>query len=60
MKISEEERQRRIEAAAMGRASVALEGLIVSPEAEALFQKYIDGELTIEECIELLKQRARA
>jgi hypothetical protein len=49
MKISEEERQRRIEATNSARGSVRLEGFIVDDEVEALTARYIDGELTTEE-----------
>ncbi|WP_083684251.1 antitoxin VbhA family protein [Massilia putida] len=38
-----------------GRASVALEGMTVSPEAEALQQRFVGGEISIEECIAAIK-----
>jgi hypothetical protein len=47
--ISAKERARREEAVRYGRGTVRLEGFIVSAEAEALNQRYIDGELTSEE-----------
>ncbi len=44
--ISPEERRRREQAVRFARNSVRLEGFILSEEAEALNQRYIDGELT--------------
>lgn len=44
--ISAEERERRIAQVNYARGSVRLEGFVISPEAEALYQRYIDGELT--------------
>ena len=49
MKISEEERQRRIDDTNFARGSVRLEGFILSDEVEALTARYIEGELTTEE-----------
>jgi hypothetical protein len=43
--ISEEERARRKAAIDTGRASVRLEGFILDEQAEALFARYVDGEL---------------
>ncbi|HVY92490.1 MAG TPA: antitoxin VbhA family protein [Bryobacteraceae bacterium] len=40
------QREREVENAL---ASVRMEGLEISPEAQALFQKYVDGDLTSEE-----------
>ncbi len=40
------QREREVENAL---ASVRMEGLQVSPEAQVLFQKYVDGNLTSEE-----------
>jgi hypothetical protein len=40
------QREREVENAL---ASVRMEGLEISPEAEALFQQYVDGDLTSEE-----------
>ena len=51
IKISDEERQKRQAAFDIGRGSVRLEGFIVSPEAEALNAKYINGEITSEDVI---------
>ncbi len=47
--ISAEERTRRKAAVGYGRGTVRLEGFAVSAEAEALNQRYVDGELTSEE-----------
>jgi len=47
--ISAEERERRIEAVNYARGSVRLEGFILSADTEALFQRYVDGELTLAE-----------
>ncbi len=43
--ISEQERARREEAVWFARNSVALEGFDLSPEAEAVFARYIRGEI---------------
>ncbi len=47
--ISAEERVRRKAAIDYARGSVRLEGFIVSPFAEDLYRRYIDGELTLKE-----------
>ena len=39
-----------------GRASVALEGLTVSSEAQAQQERWVRGEITMEECIAGIKQ----
>ena len=52
--ISEKERQRRQEAAEFARCSLALEGFFISPEAQLMQDKFINGEVTIEECIQAL------
>ena len=44
--ITDEERALRIEAVDYARASVRLEGFVLDDTAEALFARYIDGELT--------------
>ena len=44
--ISAAERARRQKAIDYGRASVRLEGFILSPAAEEMNRRYIDGELT--------------
>jgi len=40
-----------------GRASVALEGLKVSADAEGLQQQFVRGEVSIEECIAAIKRK---
>jgi len=48
-KISAEERARRKAAIDYARGSVRLEGFVVSPFAEDMNQRYIDGEITRKE-----------
>jgi predicted transcriptional regulator len=48
-----EERQAAVK---FGRASVALEGFDVSSEAQAQQQRWVRGEITMEECIAGIKQ----
>lgn len=45
-KISPEERARRQEAVDYARGSVRLEGFILTPFAEELNRRFIDGEIT--------------
>jgi hypothetical protein len=52
--ISPEERARRKAAVDYARGSVRLEGFILSPFAEDLNRRYIDGEITSAEKIALL------
>jgi hypothetical protein len=59
-RISDEERARRKAAIEYGRGSVRLEGFTLSPEAEALNQRYIDGELTREELTQAILALHRA
>jgi hypothetical protein len=47
--ISAEEREQRKAAIDYARGSVRLEGLIVSPFAEEMNRRYIDGEITRQE-----------
>ena len=47
--ISAEERARRIATIDYAGGSVRLEGFVVSPFAEELYRRYIDGELTLKE-----------
>jgi hypothetical protein len=47
--ISPEERARRKAAVGYARGSVRLEGFVVTPFAEDLYSRYIDGELTLKE-----------
>ena len=59
-RITDAERARRQEAICYGRGSVRLEGFVVSPEAEALNQRYIDGELTREQLTQAILDPHRA
>ena len=43
-------------AVSFGRASVALEGFAVSSAAEAQQQRWVRGEISMEECIACIKQ----
>lgn len=43
-------------AVSFGRASVALEGFVVSSAAEAQQQRWVRGEISMEECIAGIKQ----
>ena len=49
VRITEEERAARRARVEQSIASVRLEGLEPSPEAKAIFARYVSGELTIEE-----------
>ena len=44
--ITPAERARRKAAVDYGRGSVRLEGFVLSPEAEELNRRYVDGEIT--------------
>ena len=44
--ITEEERSRRKKAIDYGRGSVRLEGFVLDEASEALFAKYVEGEIT--------------
>ncbi|MTK64796.1 MAG: hypothetical protein F8N15_09830 [Methanobacterium sp.] len=44
-RISEEERTLRRQAVDFGRANVRLEGFILDDEAEAIYARYIEGDL---------------
>lgn len=48
-RLNEGERRDRQAAVDQARASVRLSGFILSPEAEALFARYVRGELTSDE-----------
>lgn len=52
--ISKEERAKRAAAVAFGRANVRLEGFDVGPAAEAINDRYINGEIDAETQKELL------
>jgi len=50
-RVSAEERARRQRAIDFARGSVRFEGLIPSPEGEQINQRFISGEITIEEAL---------
>ncbi len=54
--ISDDERHRRQKAVDYARGSVRLEGFIISPDIEALNQRYVDGELTSDELTAAIKR----
>ena len=56
-KITEEERQKRIEAIGYAVASVGLEGFVLGEDELKLHQAYIDGDLTFEERKTITLQR---
>ena len=63
MSISDEERHRRRESVNFARGSVRLEGIVLSAAAEALAERFINGEITLEEHTRLgieLARRERA
>jgi hypothetical protein len=47
--ITAEERTRRREAVAFAHGSVRFEGIVLSSEAEVLAERFINGEITLEE-----------
>jgi Antitoxin VbhA len=47
--ISQQERTKREEDYRQSLASLRLEGLAPGPEAGTIFQRYVDGELTLEQ-----------
>lgn len=48
-KIDEEERRARKQAVEYAQASVILEGFEISPAAKALAQRFIDGEIDLDQ-----------
>ena len=54
-RISDEERSERRRGIAAARGSVRLEGFVISQAAEAVAERYIDGELDIDEYIATVK-----
>ena len=56
VEITAIERRDRADAVALGRASVALEGLTVSQEARELQDMFANGEITFEDCIAAIKK----
>ena len=57
--ITEDERARRREAVNFARGSVRFEGIVLSDEAEALAERFINGEITLEEHTRLGIELAR-
>lgn len=57
--ISEEERQRRKEAVVYARASVGLEGFVVTAETEAHAERFINGEIDLAEFVRPHGERGR-
>lgn len=49
LNITDRERAKRLEAIQQALASVRLEGLEPGEEAKAIFQRYVDGEVTLEQ-----------
>lgn len=58
-KISEEERARRRAAVDFARGSVRLEGITLSPDIEAINERYINGEISTDEHVALCQQSIR-
>ncbi len=58
--ISEQERTRREEAVRFARNSVALEGFHLSPDAEAVFARYICGEINRAQLNAIVLKKAHA
>ncbi len=52
--ISPEEKAKRAKAVAFGTANVRLEGFTIGPEAQAINDRYINGEISSEEQRDLL------
>lgn len=52
--ISPEEKAKRANAVAFGTANVRLEGFTIGPEAQAINERYINGEISSEEQRDLL------
>jgi hypothetical protein len=55
---SSDERQCRQAAIDFARGNVRLESFVLSPEGEAVSQRYIQGELTITEFVQAMKDLA--
>jgi hypothetical protein len=49
LKLNEQERAKRLDEVRQALASVRLEGLEPGDEAQSIYQRYVDGELTIEQ-----------
>ena len=54
-RITKEEKAARRRGVAAARGSVRLEGFIISPAAEAIATRYIDGDLDLDEYIAAIK-----
>ncbi len=50
--ISPEEKARRADAVRRGFANTELEGFVISQKTKALAQRYIEGDITLEEFLE--------
>jgi hypothetical protein len=55
--LSAAEIDRRREAVSQAAANARLEGQVSSPESEAIFDRYMQGEVEIADLISLLKER---
>lgn len=53
--ITPDERKRRSKAVASANANIALEGLTVSPEVETVNARFLRGEITSHEQIEIVR-----
>jgi hypothetical protein len=49
LKITEQERAKRLDQVRQALASVRLEGLEPGDDAQSIYQRYVDGELTLEQ-----------
>jgi Antitoxin VbhA len=49
LKITQQERAKRLDEVRQALASVRLEGLEPGPEVHSVYQRYVDGELTLEQ-----------
>lgn len=58
-KIAEEERARRRAAVDFARGSVRFEGITLSPDIEAINERYINGEISTDEHVALCQQSIR-
>ena len=54
--ITAEEREERRRGIAAARGSVRLEGFVLSAQAERVNERYVDGELTLDEYIAAVKK----
>ncbi|MDE1905151.1 MAG: antitoxin VbhA family protein [Rhodospirillales bacterium] len=56
-RISAEEIHRRREALSQATANARIEGLYMSPESDALFERFIQGEIEIGDVLDILRER---